>query len=269
MLEEIAERIKSLPPLPKSFHQMTLICKDPNASVNDLARVIEEDPMMVANLLKVANSPLYGFRREIKSVVQAVGLFGMSTTRSLVMDMSIKKLLHVDMAPYGITPEEFASISSLQSALMLQWYGKVDASKVDLLFLAALLQETGKILIADEIAKNNETYQFRSEIESCNNIADVERMFVRISSSEVTSRIFKHWKFDKTMVEAIEYTDAIGAAPAAIRPYSFALKVVKTAIPLNAPLSERSVNMALNLLEKEKFDQTLFLGVIQSLRKSY
>jgi len=269
MLEEIAERIKSLPPLPKSFHQMSLICQDPDASVNDLARVIEEDPMMVANLLKVANSPLYGFRREIKSVVQAVSLFGMSTTRSLVMDMSIKKLLHVDMAPYGITPEEFASISSLQSALMLQWFGKVDASKVDLLFLAALLQETGKILIADEIAKNNETFQFRSEIESCSNIADVERMFVRITSSEVTARIFKHWKFDKTMVEAIEYTDTLGAASDAIRPYAFALKVVKTAIPLNSPLSERSITLALNLLEKEQCDKTLFLEVINKLKEYY
>ena len=269
MLEEIAERIKSLPPLPKSFHQMTLICKDPNASVNDLAHVIEEDPMMVANLLKVANSPLYGFRREIKSVVQAVSLFGMSTTRSLVLDMSIKKLLHVDMAPYGITPEEFASISSLQSALMLQWYSKVDASKVDLLFLAALLQETGKILIADEVAKNNETFQFRSEIESCHNIADVERTFVRISSSEVTARIFKHWKFDKTMVAAIEYTDALGTAPEAIRPYALALKVVKTAIPLNSPLSERSINLALNLLEKEKLDKNLFVEVISKLKEYY
>lgn len=267
MLEEIAERIKSLPPLPKSFHQMNLICQDPNASVNDLARVIEEDPMMVANLLKAANSPLYGFRREIKSIVQAVGLFGMSTTRSLVIDMSIKKLLHVDMAPYGVSPEEFAAISGLQSALMLQWYGKVDASKVDLLFLAALLQETGKILIADEIVKNNETYSFRSEIENANNIADVERMFARITSSEVTSRIFKHWRFDKTMVAAIEYTDALGAAPQEIRPYAFALKVVKTAIPLNAPLSERSINLALKLLEKEQYDQALFLEVINKLKE--
>jgi len=152
---------------------------------------------------------------------------------------------------------------------MLQWFGKVDASKVDLLFLAALLQETGKILIADEIAKNNETFQFRSEIESCSNIADVERMFVRITSSEVTARIFKHWKFDKTMVEAIEYTDTLGAASDAIRPYAFALKVVKTAIPLNSPLSERSITLALNLLEKEQCDKTLFLEVINKLKEYY
>ncbi len=269
MLKEIAERIKALPPLPKSFYQMSLICQDPNASVSDLARVIEEDPMLVANLLKVANSPLYGFRREIKNVAQAVSLFGMSTTRSLVTDMSIKKLLNVDMAPYGVTPEEFAAISSLQSALILQWYSKIDPAKADFLFLAALLQETGKILIADEIVKNNETYQFRSEIENSNNIADVERMFARITSSEVAALIFKHWKFEKTMVDAIAYSDALGIVPDEIRPYSFALKVVKTAIPINAPLSERSVNLALKLLEKEDVDQDTFLEVVGKLKESY
>lgn len=269
MLEEIAERIKALPPLPKSFYQMNLVCQDANASVADLAKVIEEDPMMVANLLKVANSPLYSFRREIKNITQAVSLFGMSTTRSLVTDMSIKKLLNVDMAPYGVTPEEFASISGLQSALMLHWYAKVDSSKTDFLFLAALLQETGKILIADEIVKNNEVYQFRSEIENSHNIADVEKMFVQMTSSEVAGLIFKHWKFEDKMVKSIEYTDALGVAPREIRPFALALKVVKTAIPMNAPLSERSINLALNILEKENMDKQVFLDAIARVKENY
>lgn len=269
MLQEIAERIKALPPLPKSFHQMNLICQDPNGSIADLAKVIEEDPMLVANLLKIANSPLYGFRKEIKNVAQAVSLFGMSTTRSLVTDMSIKKLLQVDMAPYGVTPEEFASISGLQGSLMMQWYGKVDAKKADMLFLAALLQETGKILIADEIVKNDEMYQFRSEIENCVNVADAEKMFVRMSSSEVAALIFKHWKFEEMMVQAIAYSDIFENAPEAIRPYALALKVVKTAVPINAPLSERSIKLALNILEKEDLNKELFLEVIQKLKESF
>ncbi|ACZ11593.1 HDOD domain-containing protein [Sulfurospirillum deleyianum] len=269
MLEAIAERIKALPPLPKSFHEMTKVCQDPQSGINDLAHVIEKDPMLVANLLKIANSPLYGFRREIKTIIQAVGLFGMSTTRSLVTDMSIKKLLQVDMAPYGITPEEFAMISGMQSALMLRWYGKVDTSKIDMLFLAALLQETGKILIADEVMKNDETYSFRSEIETCVNIADVEKMFVGMSSSEVTALIFKHWKFDTKMVEAILYSDSWTEAHEEIQSYALALKIVKTAIPLNAPLSERSINVALNLIEKAQMDTSPFLDAIAQLKSSF
>ena len=269
MLEEIAERIKSLPPLPKSFHEIGLICNNPDSSVNELSRVIEEDPMLVANLLKVANSPLYSFRKEIKSVLQAVSLFGMSTTRSLVTDMSIKKLLSVDMAPYGVTPEEFAHISSLQSGLMMLWYKKVNPSKIEMLFLAALLQETGKILIADEIVKNDEVYQFKSEIENNANIAVVEKMFVGTTTGDITAKIFEHWKFDDVMVQAIRYSDDVDAAPDEIRAYALALKVVKTAIPMNSPLSERSVTIALNLVTKENLNEEAFAQAIERLLENY
>ena len=267
MIQEIAERIKSLPPLPKSFHQIATICNNPDSSVNELAKVLEEDPMIVANLLKVANSPLYGFRREIKSVLQATSLFGMTTTRSLVTDMSIKKLLNVDMAPYNITPEYFAQISGWQSALMLQWYKKVDPSKMEILFLAALLQETGKILIADEIVKNDETFQFKGEIENSINIANVEKMFVGSSSAEITALIFEHWKFESTMVESIRFSDSYESAPDPIRPYALALKIVKTAIPVNSPLSERSITLAFNLIQKENLNDAYFSQALDAIKE--
>lgn len=269
MLAEIAERIRALPPLPKTFLQINELFRNEHASIADLAKLIEEDPMLVANLLKVANSPLYSFRREIKSVLQAVGLFGMSTTRSLVIDMSIKKLLNVDLLPYNISPDEFAQLSHLQSMLVSRWYKKVDTSKVDFLFLAALLQETGKILIADEIVKSNETYQFKAELDNNPNVAMVEKMFVGVNSSEITALIFTHWKFDEKMIQSIQYTENLDEAPEAIRAYSAALKVVKTAIPINAPLAERSINLALGILEKEGLESTPFLEVVEQLKACY
>ena len=47
--------------------EIGLICNNPDSSVNELSRVIEEDPMLVANLLKVAKSPLYSFFAPIPS----------------------------------------------------------------------------------------------------------------------------------------------------------------------------------------------------------
>ena len=269
MLTQLAERIRSLPPLPKTFQQINELFRNENASIAELAKLIEEDPMLIANLLKVANSPLYAFRREIKTVLQAVGLFGMSTTRSLVLDMSIKKLLNVDLVPYNITPEYFAQLSHLQSLLISKWFRKIDPSKVDFLFLTALLQETGKILIADEISKNDETYEFKSEISTTTNIADVEKTFVGMNSSEITALIFEHWKFDAKMVQAIRFSEDLDHAPDAIRLLSVALKVVKTAVPVNAPLKERSVNLALGLLTKEGLSPEPFLEVVEQLKAHF
>jgi len=269
MLENITERIKTLPPLPKSFHEINLICSDENGTIDRLAKVIETDPMLVANLLKVANSPLYSFRREIKSVLQAVSLFGMSTTRALTTDISIKKLLSVDIEPYGVIPEDFVQISGLQSTLMREWYAKVDKKKLDVLFLGALLQETGKILIADEIVKNDEVMQFKSEIETTVNIAQVEQMYVGTTTSKITAKIFEHWGFDEVMVDAINFADDLESAPSEIREYSLALKIVKTAVPMNGPLSERSITIALNLLEKEGFDEAVFASAVEKIIENF
>lgn len=269
MLENITERIKTLPPLPKSFHEINKICSDENGTIDKLAKVIETDPMLVANLLKVANSPLYSFRREIKSVLQAVSLFGMSTTRALTTDLSIKKLLNVDIEPYGISPEDFVQISGIQSSLMREWYGKVDKSKLDTLFLAALLQETGKILIANEIVQNDEVTQFKSEIATSANIAQVEQMYIGTTTSKITAKIFEHWGFDEMMVDAINFADNVEAAPQEIREYSLALKIVKTAVPMNGPLSERSITIALNLLEKENLDEAVFAAAVEKIIENF
>ncbi len=266
MLEEIVRRIKSLPPLPESFQEVNRICNDPEGTIEQLSRVIEKDPMLVANLLKIANSPLYGFTQEIKSVSQAISLFGMNTVRALITDISVKKLLKVDMEPYGVTPEEFAHISSIQSNLVVNWYRKINPSVLDILFLSALMQETGKILIADVIMREEETYQFKSEIETSTDISAIEREFVGTTTAEVTSEVFKHWGFDKLMVKSIEYSDNYNAVEE-YKEYAFALKVVKTAVPVNSPLSERSINIALKLLEKEGYDQQMFLDSIDKIRE--
>lgn len=265
MLENITDRIKSLPPLPKSFTQINAICSDENGTIEDLAKVIETDPMLVANLLKVANSPLYSFRCEIRSVLQAVSLFGMSTTRALTTDISIKKLLNVDIEPYNLTPEKFVYISGIQSALMREWYAKVDRSKLDILFLSSLLQETGKVLIADEIVKSDEIYQFKSEIETTVHIDQVEKSFVGTTTAEITAKIFEHWGFDDIMVESIQFADNYAEAPEDIVPYSLALKIVKTAVPMNSPLSERSVTIAMNLVEKSGLDQAVFAKAVEKI----
>ena len=218
---------------------------DEESSINDLAKVIEHDPMIIANLLKAANSPLYGFGREIRNAAQAVSLFGMSMTRSIALGNSVRKLLNVDMQPYGITSDKFAEISSMQATLMLNWYKKVDKNKAEKLYLAAFLQETGKILIASDIIQEDEAMSFSSEVEMSNNLAQVERSYVEVSSAEVTAKVFEHWGFDDEFIEMIKYSDNPNAAPQEIKEYATALHIVKTMIPINKPLSEQAINFGL------------------------
>ncbi len=245
MKSSIVDSIMSLPPLPKTIADVNLIYANEDSSLSDMTKAIESDPMIVAKILKAANSPLYGFGREIQSVAQAVALFGIEMTRSIAVGNSVKKLLNVDMQPYRVTSERFAEISSLQATLMLKWYNKVDKRKAAKLYLAAFLQETGKIIIASTIMQNDETISFSSEVEMSNNLAEVEKAYVDVTTSEVTSKVFEHWGFDSEFIDIIKYADDPYAAPEDIKEYSMALNIIKTIVPVNKPFSEVAINFGL------------------------
>lgn len=266
MQESIIAKVKSLPPLPKSIHEINAICNGDDPNVGALAKAVEKDPMLVANLLKTANSPLYNLRREVKSVIQAVSLFGMTTTRALCMSISAKQLLKIDIEPYGVTPDEFADISNMQGGFANRWYSKINLARKDFIFLCALLQEVGKIIIADEVVKNNEITQFKSEIATTFNIEQVEKSFTDITTAEVTAEIFDHWGFDEDTVEAIRLSaDPINSG--IDNEDAIALNVIRKLIPINSPLSERSINIATTILEKTSFDDQAFKSTIEDIKQ--
>lgn len=265
MKSSIVESIKSLPPLSKTIMEINRVYSDEEAGIGELAKVIEHDPMIVANLLKNANSPLYSFGKEIKNVAQAVSLFGMSMTRSIALGNSVRKLLNVDMQPYGVTSQKFANISSLQATLILKWYSDVDRHKADDLYLAAFLQETGKILIASDVIQEDEDTSFKSEIELSNDLAQVEKTYVNVTASEITAAVFQHWGFDEKFVEMIRYADNPSAAPEDIVEYSTALHIVKTILPINRPFSDQAINFGLRQARDAGYNYELLEDAIDDM----
>ncbi len=265
MKSSIADSIKSLPPLSKTIADINRVYADEEAGIGELAKVIEHDPMIVANLLKAANSPLYGFGKEIKNVSQAVSLFGMSMTRSIALGNAVRKLLNVDMQPYGVTSERFAEISEMQATLLNKWYNKIDRKKAEKLYFAAFLQETGKILIASDVIKDDEDISFKSEVEMSNNLAQVEKSYVNVSSAEVTALIFEHWGFDNEFIEMIRYSDVPANAPKEVMEYATALHIVKTILAVNKPLSEQAINFGLRKARDAGYDYEILEDVIDDM----
>jgi len=103
MNDDILKKIKQVPPLPESTMQIEAVYQDPNSSFNDMVKILEKDPLLTADILKAANSPLYGFSREINAINQAVGLFGMGTVRGFALASIVKKSFDLNLSPYGIS----------------------------------------------------------------------------------------------------------------------------------------------------------------------
>jgi HD-like signal output (HDOD) protein len=247
MNEALYTRIKSLPPLPESVIRVQQICNDPNSSIADLTKVIESDPMLTANILKAANSPLYGFSRAIKTLGQAVSLFGMATVRGFALSGAVKSTLKIDMSPYRISAERFADLSQLQNALMVRWYSQVSRNMLEILSPSSFLSGVGRLIIAQEIVRTDKADAFANKAQA-NGFASAETEFLGVSYQEISAAVFSHWLFEPEMVEAIGGSADPSSVNASMRPYAFALQVAQTAVDMPDGITAESAEAAAKLV---------------------
>ena len=246
MDNSILSHIKNLPPLPKSVLEVQKITNDPNASIRDLVNVIKDDPLITANLLKAANSPLYGFTRQIKTVDQAVSLFGMTTVKGFVISFAIRNSLKFDLSAYGISENQFHDVATKRNAISLNWYKK-ERSKLDIIATDSFLIDIGAVVISLYLISKNEEEQFKKNLNP-NNRYELEKELVGYTTPQITAEIFKHWHFAQELIKPIENIDNPNDE------YSAVMNVLRTVVDLLEPDNKDNVQKALDIAKENNLD---------------
>jgi len=270
MDSNILKKIKALPPLDDTIMKIQRICTDKNSSVNDLVKVVEGDPMLTANILKSSNSPLYGFSREIKNISHAISLFGMATIRGFALSSAIKQNIKIDLSPYDLTNAKFLEISVAQSALMFNWFSKVNRDMLDILVPASFMMEVGKIVIAHEVIEQNQVEQFIKGLKnssSPSDISNLEKESVGYSNEEITAKIFEQWNLEAELVESIRFSNTPEEADEHLNPYATALQIIKTSINIFGQLEESNIASSLEIIDKNEMSQELYLNAVEKVKQ--
>ncbi|MCW8896338.1 MAG: HDOD domain-containing protein [Sulfurimonas sp.] len=264
MTEEILKQIKQLPPLPESAMQIEAIYQNPDSSFSDMVHILEKDPLLTADILKAANSPLYGFSREINSINQAVGLFGIGTIRGFALASIIKKSFTLDLSPYGITNDMFSALSKKQHGLMTSWCLKTEGSLLGILSPAAFLVEIGKVLIAQQIIIDKKQEAFRDALLELQDVEAAERKVVGVDTPEVSATIFKFWRFETGLIDTIRNCQTPQNAKEEDKRAAQILHVVRVAVPINGAITEESIKKAKELIIKYDLDMPSFETALQN-----
>lgn len=80
------EQVYELPPMPEMARQVLQLRNNPDASIADLAAIVELDPSLSAQVVRYAASPFYAYRGRIDSIHDAI-------TRVLGFDMVMNMAL--------------------------------------------------------------------------------------------------------------------------------------------------------------------------------
>ncbi|MCI7411560.1 HDOD domain-containing protein [Helicobacter bilis] len=229
MNELLSKTIENLPPLPETVVKLrNYIDKSgSDVRVQEVVNIISQDPLLTADLLRLANSPYYGFSREISTINQVVALLGVTNIKNIAIANSLKGKLTINVAPYGLDTQTFLRNSSEEANFVTEWLGDEDKKLAQELVPCVMLLRLGMILFSSMLIQQKKDKEFLELIKQNNyqNISFVENEFFGTDHLSFSGFLFNHWKFDEDLIESLAYITAPHAASDHVKKNSYALAI--------------------------------------------
>lgn len=193
-LRDLVLGSEDLPTLPTVATQVVTLTSQEETTLADVAEVVMQDVALSSKILKVANSAFYAFPQQIGSIQQAVSMLGTNAVQSLVLSFSLLQIKK------GSKPSKFdfdkfweRSLAEAISAQLI--LGKVPGANTEEIFVSALLQNLGQLVLActqpelyDQVLARMEEDTPLSELQAESGVFGADHCFIGYE-------VAKHWNF--------------------------------------------------------------------------
>ena len=266
MKKKLIKEINSLPPLPNSVIELDEFRKLDSVNTDKLVEIIKKDPVIVANILKVANSSIFGFRSKVETLSRAINLLGIRHTISIAIGAAISETTKSNLLAYAVTNDDFLYTSSLASNIVNVWVSNIDFDLKNDLLLPAFLQEVGKFVISQVIQKEKKTEEFLKELEETKDTSFCEEKYTGYSCARITANIFKNWELSHNLIFPIAFAEDIENCPQSFKQKAQILEIIKILCDIRYPLSDQNIEKALKKVVLYNFDVEHFLNSIDVIK---
>ena len=197
-LRLVAERTVTLPIFPAVASRLIEEVARPDATSEEIGKILSFDPALTARTLKLANSDFYGFPRKVGSVDLAVLVLGTNTIRDLVLTSSVVQAMgRTGSALEGLLGHAMASgIAARALAERAKYRLTGDA------YAAGLLHDVGKVVL-----RESDPSRFDQVLAQCRERGtadlDAERKRFGSDHAEVGGWLAERWGLPADIVEAI------------------------------------------------------------------
>ncbi len=195
-LREKVERINTLPTIPGVLKKLLAVIENPRVSLNEISNFISNDPALATKVLKMVNSPIYGFPGRISSVNQAVILLGLNVVKGLLLGVSVFDLMQKSMI--GLWEH------SIGCAVVARIIAKKKQFKEpEEVSAGGLLHDIGKVILILQFPGD---YQKAIHVAEKDNktIAQAERDFFAANHTSAGAWMAQKWSFPRNLTDMIE-----------------------------------------------------------------
>lgn len=254
MNELLLKSVEVLPPLPDTVSKLRKYVSEANSNIETMkvAEIISSDPLMTAKLLQLANSPYYGFTREITTINQVITLLGVGNIINIVMADSIRDNFKIDVSPYGLNTQNFLKTCNEEATFIANWLNDEDKKLSHLLVPCAMLLRLGIVIFSNFLIQNHKDKDFLAFLNKNENLALAENEFLGVDHISFLGFLLYRWNFDDVLIESICFVRTPHAAREKVKKSAYALAITDHLFAPHDGSSPFNAKAAVALLKEAK-----------------
>ena len=204
LVRNLIKNIKEFSTLPTVYSSLVDILADPKSTAQDVSNIIACDQASTTKVLRVVNSPFYGFSGQIDTVSRAIFILGFNEIYNLIlasylMDFFSKKDAILDFRPVDFWGHSIAV--GIASRLISQELSLPDQENF---FVTGVLHDIGK-LIFFEFLEDQFAAALALSKKTQQSLQATEMKVFGIDHSETGALLAERWRFPSSIVQAIRH----------------------------------------------------------------
>ena len=203
-LLDFLKRSAAIPSMPQVASRFLTIVQDPEFRYQDVVEVLSPDPAMTTEILRLANSPLFGVARQVTSLSQALALLGLKRVRSLVLGRYIvdsidkKKLKLIDASYYWRR-------SLVTAVLAARLADAIEPKLREEAFTAGLLADIGIVILDEALPERFQPVAQEYRPHGRPDLFALEMEAFSASHGEVSAVALEHWRLPDVVCDAVRW----------------------------------------------------------------
>jgi putative nucleotidyltransferase with HDIG domain len=191
--------LRSLPSFPAVASRIIALVSNDEVSVKEVGRIIKLDATFTAEVLRVANSALFGVSREIRTVAAATSLLGLERIKAIATLVAVQS-----MVKSVLDKEVFRKFweHSLVTAILAEEIARASGGPPEAAYTAGLLHNLGALGL---MAAYPDEYARMLEVSSENqfDLLRTELDLFEIDHCSAGAYLAREWNFPDDIAAAI------------------------------------------------------------------
>jgi HD-like signal output (HDOD) protein len=199
-IEQILSRVHNLPALSSVADEALKILNDKNSSKNNIVQIIAKEQSFISKILTIANSPIYGLRREVSTLSFAVFILGLKEIKKVVFALAFMESFKMVADKY-FSPQKFWLHSFVVGNLSRKIAMDLDIINSGEAFIAGFLHDFPVSLLHRD---------FKDEFEDICNLAATgvsfeyaEKEILGINHQDIAKLVLDRWEFPQILIDAV------------------------------------------------------------------